>query len=77
VPHPEISIDRKVMVGKPVLRGTRISVEIILCKLGEGRTIDELLDDWPHIQEEQIRAALSYAAEHIAQASHAGRGAAE
>jgi uncharacterized protein (DUF433 family) len=77
MPHPDIAIDPKVMMGKPVLRGTRITVEIILRKLGQGGSIDELLDDWPHIQEEQIRAALAYAAGEIAQSGNASREAAE
>ncbi len=77
MPHPDITRDPKVMMGKPVLRGTRITVEIILRKLGEGRSGAELLDDWPHIREEQIRAALSYAADYMAHETFIGREAAE
>ena len=44
-----IEIDPAVMMGKPVIRGTRITVELILHKLGEGTTEDELLEDYPHL----------------------------
>ena len=53
----------KVMMGKPVIAGTRITVELILEKLGAGETIDDLLDAYPHITREAILAALRFAAE--------------
>ena len=46
------------MLGKPVIRGTRIPVEIILRKLGEGATEADLLDAYPRLTPEDIRAAL-------------------
>ena len=55
-------INPKVMLGKPVIRGTRIPVELILRKLGEGATEQDLLDAHPNITRENIRAALTYAA---------------
>jgi uncharacterized protein (DUF433 family) len=61
-----IEINPDVMLGKPVIRGTRIPVELILRKLGEGATEDELLDAYPRLTKADIRAALSYAAETIA-----------
>jgi uncharacterized protein (DUF433 family) len=61
-----IEINPDVMLGKPVIRGTRIPVELILRKLGEGATEDDLLDAYPRLTEADIRAALSYAAETIA-----------
>ena len=61
-----IEINPDVMLGKPVIRGTRIPVELILRKLGEGATEDDLLDAYPHLTKEDIRAALSYAADTIA-----------
>jgi len=61
-----IEINPDVMLGKPVIRGTRIPVELILRKLGEGATEDELLDAYPRLVRADIRAALSYAAETIA-----------
>lgn len=63
--HPRIISDPKVMMGKPVIRGTRITVELILRLLSEGRTTAELLDDYPHLALEDIQAALAYAADHL------------
>ena len=54
--------DNKVMVGKPVIRGTRISVEQILRLLAQGLTFEEILKDYPHLTKEDIVAALIYAA---------------
>ena len=61
-----IEIDPKVMLGKPVIRGTRIPVELILRKLGEGTPEQDLLDAYPNLKREDIRAALTYAAEALA-----------
>lgn len=57
-----IEINPKVMLGKPVIRGTRIPVELILRKLGEGATEAELLDAYPNLRPDDIRAAMTYAA---------------
>jgi len=51
-----------VMLGKPVIKDTRIPVELIVRKLGEGATIEDLLDGYPNLSEEAIHAALIYAA---------------
>ena len=61
-----IEMDPKVMLGKPVIRGTRIPVELLLRKLGEGATDEDLLDASPRLKREDIRAALAYAADTIA-----------
>ena len=61
-----IEVNPKVMLGKPVIRGTRIPVELILRKLSEGATEHDLLDAYPRLQQEDIRAALAYAAETLA-----------
>jgi uncharacterized protein (DUF433 family) len=61
-----IEIDPKVMMGKPVIKGTRIKVELVLRKLAEGATEDDLLDAYPRLTREDIRAAIAYAAETIA-----------
>lgn len=53
----------KVMLGKPVLRGTRITVELILERFAAGHSEDEILLAYPHITREGIRAALAFAAE--------------
>jgi uncharacterized protein (DUF433 family) len=50
------------MLGKPVIRGTRITVELLLRKLGEGATESDLLDAYPRLTRKDIQAALSYAA---------------
>jgi uncharacterized protein (DUF433 family) len=54
-----------VLGGKPRIDGTRISVELILEQLALGDTIDDLLDDYPHITREQILAALSFARDQL------------
>jgi uncharacterized protein (DUF433 family) len=61
-----IEINPAVMLGKPVIRGTRIPVELILRKLGEGMTEGELLDAYPRLTKADIQAALSYAADTLA-----------
>ncbi len=58
-----IEINPDVMLGKPVIRGTRIPVELILRKLGEGITENELLDAYPRLTREDIQAAFAYAAD--------------
>jgi len=60
-------IERKpeVMLGKPVIKGTRIPVELIVRKLGEGASIEDLLDGHPNLKKEDIQAALLYAADTI------------
>ena len=63
--HNLIEIKPDVMLGKPVIKGTRIPVELIVRKLGEGATIDELLDGYVNLNREAIQAALIYAADTI------------
>jgi uncharacterized protein (DUF433 family) len=53
----------KVMMGKPVITGTRISVELILEKLAEGETVEQILQAHPRLTPIAIRAALAFAAE--------------
>ena len=57
--------DPKVMLGKPAIKGTRITVEHILVEMAGGSTIDELLDAYPHLSREGIQAALTFAAESV------------
>ena len=61
-----IEIDPAVMLGKPVIRGTRIPVELILRKLSEGATEADLLDAYPRLSLTDVRAALAYAADTLA-----------
>ena len=53
------------MVGKPVIRGTRITVEHILTRMSEGMTIEELIEAYPNLTKEDILAALAYSADVI------------
>ncbi|HEX6818377.1 MAG TPA: DUF433 domain-containing protein [Ktedonobacterales bacterium] len=57
-----IITDPAILAGKPIIAGTRISVQLLLEKMRDGWTIDDLLDDYPHLTREQITAALDYAA---------------
>lgn len=61
-----IEINPKVMMGKPVIRGTRITVELILRKLSEGASEAELLDAYPRLTRQDIQAAIRYAADALA-----------
>jgi uncharacterized protein (DUF433 family) len=65
MPHPRISSDPAVMMGKPCVKGTRITVELILRRLGAGRSFADLLDAYPHLSERDLRAALVFAADFI------------
>ncbi len=60
-----IEINHRVMLGKPVIRGTRIPVELILRKLGEGASEADLLDAYPRITREDIKAAIACARKHV------------
>jgi uncharacterized protein (DUF433 family) len=60
-----ITIDAEVMQGKPVIRGTRITVDLLLRKLSEGATAADVLDAYPHLTAEDLRAALAYAADAV------------
>jgi uncharacterized protein (DUF433 family) len=64
--HERINRDPKVMLGKPVIRGTRITVEHVLRELGGGLTPEQIVVGYPHLALEDIRAAQAYAADYIA-----------
>ena len=59
----KIISDPDIMLGKPVIKGTRIPAELILRKLSEGMTIPQLLEAYPHLIEADILAVMSYSAE--------------
>jgi uncharacterized protein (DUF433 family) len=59
---PLITADPNVMMGKPVVAGTRITVELILEKLAAGESVEQILASHPRLTEEGIRAALDFAA---------------
>lgn len=58
-----ITADPQIMMGKPVIAGTRITVELILEKLAAGETVEQLLAAHPRLTREGIQAALAYAAQ--------------
>lgn len=62
-----ITVNPKVMVGKPTIRGLRITVEQILKALASGVTTQQLLEDYPELEPEDIQAVLSYATELVSQ----------
>ena len=63
-----IELNPKIMLGKPVIRGTRVTVELILRKLSEGADEADLLDAYPRLTREDIHAAIRYAADTAHQA---------
>ena len=62
---PRITIDERVRFGKPVIKGTRVPVDLILGKLAGGMTYEEIMKEYD-ITKEDILAVLDYAAKHIA-----------
>lgn len=64
--HERIEINPQIMVGKPVIRGTRITVEQVLRKLGGGMTPEQIIEDHPRLTLEDIRAAEIFAADYLA-----------
>jgi uncharacterized protein (DUF433 family) len=62
-----ITVNSKIMLGKPIIRGLRITVEQILKALANGVPIEDLLKDYPELEIEDIRAALAYAANLVAE----------
>ncbi len=61
----QIEVNPKIMMGKPVIKGTRITVEQILENLSKSNSIDDVLLAHPHLTKDQVHAALSFAAESI------------
>ena len=61
--EPLIVSDPNVMMGKPVIAGTRVTVELILEKLGSGETLEQVLDSHPRVTREGVLAALRFAAQ--------------
>ncbi len=61
-----ITVDPRIMAGKPVIRGTRIPVELIVRMLAQGVPEQEILQEYPRLEPQDIRAALAYAADVLA-----------
>lgn len=64
--HSRIQIDPQVMAGKPVIRGTRVTVEQILRERAAGMTVERILEDHPRLSVEDIHAAEAFAANYLA-----------
>lgn len=64
--HDRVTVNPEVMVGKPVIKGTRIPIEQILRELAGGMTVEDILDAHPRLVAEDIQAALAYAADVVA-----------
>ena len=60
-----IAVDRRVMVGKPVIRGTRLTVEHIVGLLAHGMTIEEILTEYQGLEREDVQACLLFAAKSL------------
>jgi uncharacterized protein (DUF433 family) len=58
-----IEINPRVLVGKPIIRGTRIAVEFVIERLGRGWTTEQILGEYDHLTREDIQACLVYASE--------------
>lgn len=58
-----IQLDPAIMMGKPVIAGTRITVELILEKLAAGESVDQILESYPRLTRESVLAALDFAAQ--------------
>lgn len=64
-----IETNQKVMLGKPLIKGTRITVGLILRQLAQGLTVKDILTNYPHLKAEDIQAAVAYAAELVEEES--------
>ena len=64
--YEKIEINPNIMFGKPVIKGTRVTVEQILRKLAGGMTVEEIVTDHPHLRKEDILAAQEFAADYLA-----------
>ncbi len=64
--HERIEINPEVMGGKPVIRGTRVPVEVVLRKLGAGMAPEAIIGDHPRLTLDDIRAAQAFAADYLA-----------
>jgi uncharacterized protein (DUF433 family) len=60
-----IAVDPEVMLGKPVIAGTRIPVEQVLRKLAAGMSVEAVLGDYPRLTREDVQAALAYASDAV------------
>jgi uncharacterized protein (DUF433 family) len=66
MPHERMEANPNIMDGKPVIRGTRVPVELVLRKLGAGMPVEAILADHPRLTDADIRAAQAFAADYLA-----------
>jgi uncharacterized protein (DUF433 family) len=64
--HILIERNPAIMLGKPIIKGTRITVELLMRKFADGFTVTDILDMYPHLTLEQVLAVFAYAADKIA-----------
>lgn len=74
---PGIVMNPERQGGRPTIAGTRITVERVLDKLAAGRSVDDILLDYPHLRREQVLEAIAYAAQLVRTAMPAGTGSGE
>lgn len=74
--NERIEINPNILMGKPVIRGTRIPVHVILNLLAEGYTVDKVIEEYPDITPEDVQATLKYASgvTHFEEFEHAAAG---
>ena len=65
VRYDQIVSDPEIMLGKPTIKGTRITVELILEELAQGLSVDEVLEAHPHLTRKQVLGALQFAADYL------------
>ncbi len=61
--HERITVNPKVLAGKPVIKGTRIAVEFVVDLLGRGWSVEQILHEYDHLKPEDVQACLAYASE--------------
>lgn len=66
VHHPRVQSDPNIMFGKPVIKGTRVTVEQILREFGSGLTPEEIIQQHPRLELDDVRAAEAFAADYLA-----------
>jgi uncharacterized protein (DUF433 family) len=66
MPNERIEINPDIMDGKPVIRGTRVPVELVLCKLGAGMSLEAIMADHPRLTRDDILATQAFAADYLA-----------
>ncbi len=59
--YTHITFDKNILGGKPIIKGTRISIELILEWLASGATVDQIVESYPHLKREAVQEAIRYA----------------